>query len=181
MFPQIGSRVFLIVCNLRSGPLPSCRQSSIIFSGASNLNSFRRSIVPPQAFRDWCFTCCQASTKAIAPKVIAMAPSRKRDSTAYASDDGFIEEDDAPSTKRSRTNDAKASKAKPSSSSAKVTSVTGAQIDDNGDPFWELSANGLRRAGVNNFKGKMMVNIREHYEKDGVKLPGKKVGHLLNI
>lgn len=36
----------------------------------------------------------------------------------------------------------------------------------------ELSSS--RRADVSNFKGQLYVNIREYYEKDGQKLPGKK-------
>lgn len=34
---------------------------------------------------------------------------------------------------------------------------------------------GKRRVGVQEFKGKVMVNVREYYEKDGQMLPGKKV------
>lgn len=107
-----------------------------------------------------------------------MAPSRKRDTATYTSDDGFVEDDDAPSTKRSKTSSAKASKSRsaPHTSGSVSASASGAQVDDNGDPYWDLSASGSRRVTVNNFKGKTMVNIREYYEKDGAKLPGKKVG-----
>ena len=101
-----------------------------------------------------------------------MAPARKRDSTAYASDDGFVEEDDAPDTKRSKTS--KTSKTT-SSNPSKATSSNGANTDDNGDPFWDLTASGSRRVTINDFKGKLMVNVREYYEKDGAKRPGKKV------
>jgi len=48
------------------------------------------------------------------------------------------------------------------------------QQDENDDPFWELSSGGTRRVTVNSFKGAVMVNIREYYEADGKKMPGKK-------
>lgn len=92
----------------------------------------------------------------------------KRTSTAYESDDGFVEHDsDAPAPKRSKT--------KPTTSSKASRAKTGAQVDDDGNEFWELNPKGTRRATINEFKGKWMVNIREYYEKDGRMLPGKKV------
>lgn len=33
----------------------------------------------------------------------------------------------------------------------------------------------MRRVGISEFKGKVMVDVREYYEKDGEALPGKKV------
>jgi len=48
------------------------------------------------------------------------------------------------------------------------------QQDEHDDPFWELSSGGTRRVTVNSFKGAVMVNIREYYEADGKKMPGKK-------
>lgn len=95
----------------------------------------------------------------------------KRTSTAYESDDGFVDHDsDAPAVKRSKT---KASASKPRQSS------TGTHVDDDGNEFWNLNDKGTRRVTINEFKGKMMVNIREYYEKDGKSLPGKKVCYSL--
>ncbi|PHH83143.1 hypothetical protein CDD82_3436 [Ophiocordyceps australis] len=45
-------------------------------------------------------------------------------------------------------------------------------IDDEGNPFWELSAK--RRIGISHFRNACLVNVREFYEKDGKMLPGKK-------
>ncbi|RAL15018.1 transcriptional coactivator p15/PC4 family protein [Aspergillus homomorphus CBS 101889] len=45
-------------------------------------------------------------------------------------------------------------------------------VDANGDRYWELSKS--RRVTISNFRGKVMVNIREYYEKDGHNLPGRK-------
>lgn len=64
------------------------------------------------------------------------------------------------------------------SKKTKVTSSTPGKgssgtIDSNGDRYWEISKN--RRVTVNSFRGKMMVAVREYYEKDGQDLPGKKV------
>lgn len=99
--------------------------------------------------------------------------SRKRDSTAYASDDGFVDSDDgAPTAKRARPAPANAKKR----AEGKGTISEDAQKDDEGTYFWDLTASGGRRVTVNEFKGKVMVGLREFYEKDGKKLPGKKVG-----
>ena len=43
------------------------------------------------------------------------------------------------------------------------------------EPYWDLNASGTRKITITEFKGKTMVGIREYYEKDGAKLPGKKV------
>jgi len=44
--------------------------------------------------------------------------------------------------------------------------------------IWELG--GKKRASIFEFKGKRFVDIREYYEKDGEKLPGRK-GICLNL
>ncbi|KAL4806962.1 transcriptional Coactivator p15-domain-containing protein [Aspergillus unguis] len=44
--------------------------------------------------------------------------------------------------------------------------------DMNGDSYWEISK--MRRVTLSSFRGKIMVGIREYYEKDGEELPGKK-------
>ncbi|OQE19057.1 hypothetical protein PENSTE_c016G02562 [Penicillium steckii] len=75
--------------------------------------------------------------------------SRKR-----SSDQQDLED---PQAKKSRVN----FKGKPSS-----------KTDANGDQYWEVSKN--RRVTVSKFRGKVMLNLREYYEKDGQELPGKK-------
>ncbi|EFQ97781.1 hypothetical protein MGYG_08902 [Nannizzia gypsea CBS 118893] len=46
------------------------------------------------------------------------------------------------------------------------------KTDSNGDPYWEISRQ--RRVTISTFKGRVLVNVREYYEKDGQELPGKK-------
>ncbi|KAK6006658.1 hypothetical protein QM012_005666 [Aureobasidium pullulans] len=81
--------------------------------------------------------------------------SKKRVSKAddYDSDGGFVE--DAPKSKRTKT---AISKDK--------------QVDDDGNPYWELS--GKRRVTLSEYRNMHLINIREYYEKDGKTLPGKK-------
>lgn len=40
---------------------------------------------------------------------------------------------------------------------------------------------GKKRVTVSEFKGKMLVSVREFYEKEGQMLPGKKVGFFLRF
>ncbi|KAG9586966.1 PC4-domain-containing protein, partial [Aureobasidium melanogenum] len=81
--------------------------------------------------------------------------SKKRASKAddYDSDGGFVE--DTSKSKRTKT---AISKDK--------------QVDDDGNPYWELS--GKRRVTLSEYKNMHLINIREYYEKDGKTLPGKK-------
>lgn len=125
-----------------------------------------------------------------------MAPKgRKRQSSTYDSDNGFVANDsggdngvDHRAKKKARTSKSTAATtttaAKPSSSSFKTASSAAkpageGKVDANGDQYWELSR--LRRVTVSSFKGRTMVNVREYYEKDGQELPGKKVGWLSNL
>ncbi|KAI0965509.1 transcriptional Coactivator p15-domain-containing protein [Xylaria arbuscula] len=66
--------------------------------------------------------------------------------------------------------------------SKKVKTKTAAEAnpgkDDEGNPFWTLSAN--RRVVLQNFKGKNFINIREYYDSNGELKPGKK-GIMLTL
>ncbi|KAI9736811.1 MAG: hypothetical protein M1818_005862 [Claussenomyces sp. TS43310] len=71
----------------------------------------------------------------------------------YASDDGFVE--DAPRSK----------KAKSTALSRKANTSLSDEKDD--EPYWEL-ASAKKRAAISDFKGKLYVDVRDYYEKDGV-------------
>lgn len=92
--------------------------------------------------------------------------SRKRDSEAS---DNFVVDDGAPLNKKSRTN---ASRFSSSTGSRNSHGGSTRKEDSNGDSYWEISK--MRRITISSFRGKVMVNIREYYEKDGEELPGKK-------
>ena len=85
--------------------------------------------------------------------------SRKRKSSEYDSDDGFVENDGHGDRSVKRT--------KPTSTQSQP------QTDSDGNTFWEISK--MRRVTLSEFKGKLMVSVREYYEQDGEVKPGKKV------
>lgn len=108
--------------------------------------------------------------------------SKKRQSSHYDSDNGFVANDSGNEgnhrAKKARTTKSKntASAAQPSKTTTAKASKSGdggSKVDANGDQYWELSR--LRRVTVSSFKGRTLVNVREYYEKDGQELPGKKV------
>lgn len=102
-----------------------------------------------------------------------MAPprtqKRKPGAQTYKSGNDFVANDSDTSdqpNKRPKTS-------KSSTESSHFTSAGKAQLDTDGNEYWEISK--MRRITISEFKGKRMVNIREYYEKDGKDLPGKKV------
>jgi hypothetical protein len=91
--------------------------------------------------------------------------SRKRKSSEYASDNGFIENDNDSSDRPTK-------RTKPATSSSQLPRLQ-PQTDSDGNTFWELSK--MRRVTLSEFKGKQMVSVREYYEQNGEIKPGKKV------
>jgi len=80
--------------------------------------------------------------------------------------------------KRARFEDANDSSSDAGGPSAKPvkkarTTAAASGKDDEGNSFWALS--NTRRVGISNFKGKVMVNIREFYsDASGEMKPGRK-------
>ncbi|KAL9104692.1 MAG: hypothetical protein Q9163_000370 [Psora crenata] len=88
---------------------------------------------------------------------------RSTDAKSYASDGGFVE-DAGPPPKSKKLKAERKRKVEGDDDLAKK--------GEDGNTVWEISKN--RRVGISEFKGKVMVDIREYYEKDGEMLPGKK-------
>jgi hypothetical protein len=88
--------------------------------------------------------------------------ARKRKSSEYNSDDGFVENDNDSS-------DRPAKRTRPTTPSTRLQP----QTDSDGNIFWEISK--MRRVTVSEYKGKQMVSVREYYEQNGEIKPGKKV------
>src|ERR1700755_232694 len=86
--------------------------------------------------------------------------SRKRKSSEYAEEDGFMNDSDGIDSRPIKR--AKSQSARPQR-----------QSDKDGNTFWEISK--TRRVVVSEFKGKQMVSVREYYEQNGEIKPGKKV------
>ncbi|EGD94694.1 hypothetical protein TESG_02202 [Trichophyton tonsurans CBS 112818] len=84
-------------------------------------------------------------------------------------------EDVEPAVSEDRSKRAKtAGDAGKASPNAQISSTLdkAPKTDSNGDPYWEISRQ--RRVTISTFKGRVLVNVREYYEKDGQELPGKK-------
>lgn len=62
--------------------------------------------------------------------------------------------------------------APPPSKKSKESGKSSGDADGDGATNWTLE--GMRQVRINEFRGRKMVDIREHYEKDGKVLPGKK-------
>ncbi|KAG8158607.1 hypothetical protein KVR01_011729 [Diaporthe batatas] len=92
----------------------------------------------------------------------------KRKSSFVASDNSSGDEQPAKTSKKAKQETKKGSSSK-----------NGANVDSEGNTFFELS--GKRRAVVQQFQGKWFVNLREYYEdKSGEMKPTKK-GIMLNV
>ncbi|MCJ1285685.1 hypothetical protein MMC26_005026 [Xylographa opegraphella] len=105
-------------------------------------------------------------------------PNRKRPSSSHeprarssSSNSNSNSNSPEPRSKKAKKNTSKAPSAAPAAGEA-VAVAGGAALDAAGDPFWELTSN--RRVVVSRFGGKLMVSVREYYEKEGQSLPGKK-------
>ncbi|KAJ2949888.1 hypothetical protein O0L34_g11208 [Tuta absoluta] len=86
---------------------------------------------------------------------------KKAESSSSDSDEGPIDRNTPPEKKSKKGLDA------PPEKKAKM----GSQTDD-AEPTWVLAHNKLVK--LRTFKGKCYIDIREHYEKNGTLLPGKK-------
>ena len=85
---------------------------------------------------------------------------RKRKSSEYTAEDGFINDNDGADSRPIKRAKSQSTRLQP-------------QIDTDGNTFWEISK--MRRVTVSEFKGKQMVSVREYYEQNGEMRPGKKV------
>ncbi|KAF3163068.1 hypothetical protein TWF106_005616 [Orbilia oligospora] len=80
----------------------------------------------------------------------------------------YNNDDDETSSKRFKSNTAS------SGSASTPKAPDGARhVDDEGNFYWELGGKS-RRVTVSEFKGNVLVSVREYYEKDGKYFPGKK-------
>ncbi|KAI5851571.1 transcriptional Coactivator p15-domain-containing protein [Morchella snyderi] len=92
-----------------------------------------------------------------APRFVVMPPKRRAAATKSAPAAADV---DAPAAKRQ----------KPTAAPVEIGKM---MKDDEGNPSWTIGGRD-RRVAVSEYKGNQLVAIREHYEKDGKTLPGKK-------
>ncbi|KAH8378048.1 hypothetical protein KR093_008685 [Drosophila rubida] len=82
---------------------------------------------------------------------------KKKQSSSSDSDSGPDDRNVPPPTKKAKEG---------------AKSNVDSAADGDGATNWTLE--GMRQVRINEFRGRKMVDIREHYEKDGKVLPGKK-------
>ncbi|KAH8282588.1 hypothetical protein KR054_008584 [Drosophila jambulina] len=88
-----------------------------------------------------------------------MPKIKKQQSSSSESDSG-PEDRNPPASKKAKET--------PAAEGSKKSAASGS----GGDGPWVLEK--LRQVRINEFRGRKMIDIREHYEKDGQILPGKK-------
>ncbi|EDW03926.1 RNA polymerase II transcriptional coactivator [Drosophila grimshawi] len=94
-----------------------------------------------------------------------MPKIRKQKSSSSDSDSGPEDRNPPPASKKAKE-DSTSNKANKNESAVKR--------GDGGDGTSSWTLEGMRQVRINEFRGRKMVDIREHYEKDGKVLPGKK-------
>jgi len=98
-------------------------------------------------------------------------------SKAYVSSSGSGSESDEPKSKKTKVKGKVSKKEAPKKTKVSAEKTEALKGED-GETLYPLSA--LRNVSVKSFRGKVLVNIREYYEKDGKQLPGKKGISLTN-
>ncbi|EJT80446.1 hypothetical protein GGTG_00445 [Gaeumannomyces tritici R3-111a-1] len=88
-----------------------------------------------------------------------------------ASDGGDAGQASAPA-KKVKSKESKQKEAKPKEAKSKEPTALGSGVDNEGNPYWEISAK--RRVGIAKFNKMVLVNIREYYDQAGELKPGKK-------
>jgi len=95
-------------------------------------------------------------------------------SSTLEKDKGEDNQDATQSEPSASQSQSPAKKQKTTNASAKSTKTepTNSYIEKNGQAIFSLSP-GKKRVSIGEFKGQVMVNIREYYDKDGEEMPGK--------
>jgi len=92
-----------------------------------------------------------------------MPKTKKLDDSSSDSDSSGPRDKNPPPSKRSKTE---------SSSPAKSSGAGGSKSKKSDDESWQLDK--TRMVKINEFRGKIFVDIREYYEANGELKPGKK-------
>ncbi|XP_045215971.2 activated RNA polymerase II transcriptional coactivator p15-like isoform X2 [Mercenaria mercenaria] len=91
-------------------------------------------------------------------------------SKEFISSESDTDSDSEPKPKKKKTE--KKEEKKPEKTESPKKSSGGAEKGPGGEMMFQLAR--MRYATVSEFRGKVMVGIREYYEKDGEMRPGKK-------